>query len=196
MFASLESFDLALMTWLRAWAAPWLDVVMSWISAAGGAGLVWLVLAAIALARPRDRAAAWRVLLTIALCYALVDAVIKPIVARQRPTSIESVEATAAKRDLPPLPPTYSFPSGHATATFGAAVAVSRMWPRTAFVWWTLAVLIGYSRIYLGHHYPLDVIGGAVLGVAVAFWVLGGRHRATYARTLPSPLPSGVIVRP
>ena len=211
MLTLFEAFDLELMNWLRAYDAPWLDTLMTWISASGGAGAVWLVLAIIALLRPRDRAAAWRVMLTVALCYALVDGVLKPLVARERPRLASSaaadLPATAAatarpahatdpKRALPPLPRTYSFPSGHAASTFGAAVAVSRMWPHTRAAWWALAVLIGYSRVYLGHHYPLDVAGGALLGIAVALWVLGGRHRATYASTLPTPLPPGVIVRP
>jgi undecaprenyl-diphosphatase len=188
----IESVDLALMNWLRAFDSPWLDTAMIWISSSGGAGLVWLVLALAAFVRPRDRAAAWRVMLTVALCYAVVDGVMKPLAGRARPAPL----ATAAKRELPPLPVTSSFPSGHAASTFGAAVAVSRMWPQTRVVWWTLAVLIGYSRIYLGHHYPLDVAGGALLGVAIAFWVLGGRHRATYAGTLPRALSAGTIIRP
>lgn len=70
------------------------------------------------------------------------------------------------------------------------------MWPTTRVLWWTLAIVIGYSRIYLGHHYPLDIAGGALLGVLVGLWVLGGRHPATYASTLPRPLPRGVIVKP
>ena len=129
--------------------------------------------------------------LTIALAYVVVDAVMKPLVARERP----SIRAYAPPRDLPPLPRSFSFPSGHATSTFGAAVAVSRMLPHTRLVWWSLAILIGCSRIYLGHHYPLDVLGGALLGIGLALWVLGGRHRATYASTLPKPLPAGVVVR-
>jgi undecaprenyl-diphosphatase len=199
------------MNWLRAIHAPWLDAVMAAISASGIAGLIWLTLAMVAFVRPRDRAAAWRVMLTIALAYPLVDGVLKPLVARPRPsfaasdraatestrgTNQETPIATSPKRDLPPMPRSYSFPSGHAASTFGAAVSVSRMWPQTRALWWALAVLIGYSRIYLGHHYPLDVIGGALLGVAIAFWVLGGRHRATYANTLPHPLPRGVVLKP
>ena len=188
----IESIDLALMNWLRSVESPWLDVAMTWISSSGGGGLVWLVLGLIAFFRPRDRAAAWRVMLTIALCYAIVDGVAKPLVGRARPAPM----ATDAKRELPPMPRSSSFPSGHAASTFGAAVAVSRMWPQTRVVWWTLAILIAYSRIYLGHHYPIDVAAGAVLGVTIAFWVLGGRHRATYAGTLPSALPAGTVIRP
>jgi undecaprenyl-diphosphatase len=189
---TLQSLDLALLTWLTPWHSPDLDAVMQWISAGSGAGTVWLLLGAAALLMPRHRAAAWRIFLTVMLAYLLVDAVIKPAIGRPRP----SIQATDPPRDLPPLPRTSSFPSGHSTSTFGAAVAVSRMWPQTRVLWWVLAVLVGYSRIYLGHHYPLDVVGGALLGIAVALWVLGGRHPATYSSTLPRPMPAGLVIRP
>lgn len=197
MFELIEAADLALMHWLRAWHAPWLDAAMVWMSASGSAGIVWLTLAFVAFFRPRDRAAAWRVVLTVALCYGVVDGLLKPLIGRARPdlTGI-AARATDPPRELPPQPTSHAFPSGHATSTFGAAVAVSRMWPSTRALWWAFAVLVGYSRIYLGHHYPFDVLGGAVLGVGIALWVLGGRHRATYASTLPAPLPAGVIIRP
>jgi undecaprenyl-diphosphatase len=192
MWLLIDNLDATLMTWLRVVDAPWVDAAMRWISASGGAGLVWLVLGVIALCRPHDRAAAWRVLLTLMLAYLVVDGALKPLFQRPRPDP--AVYAFSPKREMPPLPRSWSFPSGHAASTFGAAVVVSRMWPQTRVIWWMLAVLIGYSRIYLGHHHPLAVLGGALLGVAVAFWVLGGRHRATYASTLS--LPPGVIVKP
>jgi membrane-associated phospholipid phosphatase len=189
---ALQWLDLTLFQWMTAWHPRWLDGPMRGISASGSAGLVWLVLAAIGWMMPRHRAAAWRVALTVGLCYLLVDAVVKPLAGRERP----SVLAIDPARALPPMPRTSSFPSGHAASTFGAAVAVSRMWPHGRVLWSTMALLIGYSRVYLGHHYPLDVVGGALMGIAIAFWVLGGRHPATYASTLPRPLPEGVVIRP
>jgi undecaprenyl-diphosphatase len=189
---ALQWLDLTLFQWMTAWHPRWLDGPMRWISASGSAGLIWLVLATIGGASRQHRAAAWRVALTVGLCYLLVDAVVKPVFARERP----SIFAIDPARQLPPLPRTFSFPSGHAASTFGAAVAFSRMWPQRRGLWWTIAALIGYSRIYLGHHYPLDVAGGALMGIAVAFWVLGGRHPATFASTLPRPLPDGMIIRP
>jgi undecaprenyl-diphosphatase len=188
MFDAIDAIDVELLNWLRTWDTPLLDAVMTWLSASGGAGTIWVLLGLYAFTRPRDRAPAWRLMLTLLLCYGVVDGVVKPLVGRSRP----SVNVLAPERELPPTPVSKSFPSGHAASTFGAAVTVSRMWPRTRFAWWTLAGLIGYSRIYLGHHYPLDVLGGALIGIALALWVLGGRHPATYA-IAPT---HGVIVRP
>ena len=184
-------FDAQLLEVLRAWHAPWLDVLMSVVTISGIMGGIWQLLALIGLTRARWRAAAWRTLLTVWLCVLVVDVVAKPLFNRTRPNV-----PPAPTRTLAPASDAPSFPSGHATASIAGAIAFSRMWPSAAAAWWTLAALIAYSRIYLGHHYPSDILGGAILGALVALWVLGGRHPATYARTLPSPLPAGVIVKP
>jgi undecaprenyl-diphosphatase len=188
---ALQSLDAQLFDILRVWHAPWLDRVMAIATISGIMGGAWHLLALIGLSRARWRAAAWRTLLAVWLALLVVDGVAKPLIGRSRPAV-----PPAPTRSLPPASLTTSFPSGHATSAFAGAAAVSRMWPATRTVWWTLAVLIGYSRIYLGHHYPFDVIGGALLGAGVALWVLGGRHAATYANTLPQPLPAGAIVKP
>jgi undecaprenyl-diphosphatase len=172
-------------------SAP-LDVAMIWISRIGQGGGLWVLLTIVAFRSARYRAAAWRGMLALLLAATLANVILKPLIARARPMADE----TAVIRALPAAPPTFSFPSGHAATTFAGAVAVSRMWPQGAPIWWSAALLIGYSRIYLGHHYPFDVLSGAAVGVLAAFWVLGGRPRSTYATTLPSPLPPGVIVRP
>ena len=70
-------------------------------------------------------------------------------------------------RLLLPTPPFPGFPSGHTVAAFGTAIviALSYRQPR----WWAIAfggaALIGFSRIYLAHHYPSDVLGGVLLGM-------------------------------
>jgi undecaprenyl-diphosphatase len=67
------------------------------------------------------------------------------------------------------LPHTPSFPSGHAATSFACAATLARFAPRrTAVVLYVLAALIAYSRVYVGVHYPLDVIAGAILGLLVA----------------------------
>lgn len=59
---------------------------------------------------------------------------------------------------------TTSFPSGHTTTAFALAAAITFLWPRWSLPAWTLATLIGISRIAITAHYPSDVIGGALCG--------------------------------
>jgi undecaprenyl-diphosphatase len=65
------------------------------------------------------------------------------------------------------VPKDPSFPSGHTTIAFAAATVLSYYRPRWAPAFFLLAVAIGFSRIYDGVHYPLDVLGGAILGLLV-----------------------------
>ncbi len=71
--------------------------------------------------------------------------------------------AGAIVKKLPPIN-SYSFPSGHTCAAFCMAFALSNIFAPLSFVFFTLAALVGISRIYLGMHYPTDVIIGAILG--------------------------------
>ena len=82
-------------------------------------------------------------------------------------------------RDRPPLvypdprplvgvPHSGAFPSGHAAAAFAAATVIAYASRRLAVPAYVLAALVAWSRVYVGVHWPLDVIGGAVLGVLVA----------------------------
>lgn len=58
----------------------------------------------------------------------------------------------------------YSFPSGHTETAFALAVALTYFVPKKRAVFYTLAALVGFSRVYNGEHFPLDVICGALIG--------------------------------
>jgi undecaprenyl-diphosphatase len=77
--------------------------------------------------------------------------------------------ARPADDPLVTLPTTHSFPSGHAATSFACAATLAPfVGRRGAVVLYILAAGIAYSRVYVGVHYPLDVLGGAVLGLIVA----------------------------
>ena len=95
----------------------------------------------------------------------LLNLAIKKLVRRPRPFLTDL-------RLVPVYRPTeYSFPSGHTSSSFSAVTALSRAYPRwyviaPSFLW---AASVGYSRMYLGVHYPTDVTAGAVLGAGTSF---------------------------
>jgi undecaprenyl-diphosphatase len=65
-------------------------------------------------------------------------------------------------------PDDYSFPSGHATTSFASATILAYFDKKRKYLFFTVAFLISYSRIYLGAHYFFDIIGGALLGYIIA----------------------------
>jgi undecaprenyl-diphosphatase len=79
------------------------------------------------------------------------------------------------------LPHSGSFPSGHATTAFACATVLAVLEPRLRVPAFLLAAAIAYSRLYLGVHYPLDVLAGALLGVAIAtglLWLAAALRRS------------------
>jgi undecaprenyl-diphosphatase len=94
----------------------------------------------------------------------VVSTGIKDLVGRPRP-----FVRNPLPHPLGRVPKDSSFPSGHASMAFAAATVLSYYRPRWAPAFFLLAVAIGFSRVYNGVHYPLDVLGGAVLGL-----LLGG----------------------
>jgi len=71
-------------------------------------------------------------------------------------------------RPLVATPHTGAFPSGHSASAFACATVIAWASPRLAVPAFVLAALVAWSRVYVGVHWPLDVLGGAALGVLVA----------------------------
>jgi len=174
----LVEADAAARVWLTTHHHPLADALMVGLSVIGRAGAIWIAitLALVALDRSRIRGAT-EVLVALALAFATTDLVIKPLVARARP-----FDAAVATRVIDRRPLTYSFPSGHAASSVAGAVTLARLWPGGRLVLWLLAVLVALSRIYVGVHYPMDVLGGAALGLVCA-WVA---HRVMTTRVRPT----------
>ncbi len=149
-----------------------LDSVMLALTAIGRTGTVWIAIILFGVAVGRLRG--WMVLrLFLALVLALIvsEAILKPIVREPRPYERDASAVVIGTR-----PGGYAFPSGHATSSFAAAVALSRAWPAGAMAWFVLAALVSYSRIYLGVHSWFDVLAGAAIGAACGYLALRVRR--------------------
>ena len=72
------------------------------------------------------------------------------------------------------VPDTASFPSGHAATSFAGATILALAFPRLAVPLYVLAAAVAFSRVYVGVHYPLDIVAGAALGIVVALAVRRG----------------------
>ncbi len=128
-------------------------------------GTAWFVLmGAVALVK---RKLGWRMIreaaLPLALATLAVEYPIKALFKRRRPF-IDIIQAIVIGKK----PGTWSFPSGHSATAFGGAWLFSRYLPRLAPLWYSIAGLTAFSRIYLGDHYPGDVVSGSLLGTLLA----------------------------
>jgi membrane-associated phospholipid phosphatase len=167
-----KSLDERVLRIARTWGhTPARDRAVERFSLLGEHAGVWLAIGAGGTVVDRARRARWlRATGTVGGMYALNTA-IKLVVRRRRPQL----------RGLPALTPTataLSFPSAHASTAFAGALAYSRLGAPAAPLY-ALAAGLSWSRLYLGVHYPSDVLAGAVLGTGVAALRGGGCRAAT-----------------
>jgi undecaprenyl-diphosphatase len=128
-------------------------------------GWIWAggVLVAGRLGAPRSREAFIALLPSMIGATWIVENPVKRFFRRRRPF-IDIVRALVVGK----RPGSWSFPSGHSASSFACAWVLARVWPRQAPLFFTLAASVGFSRIYVGAHYPGDVTSGALLGMVLA----------------------------
>ena len=170
MLDAIGRLDVAVFQWLRgAFHSDLLDILMAGVSDIARGGAVWVGLALfVGVMHPRRWPAIVQVLLAVVLSFVLTDLVAKPLLNRARP-----FESYADTQVYGYKPTTRSLPSGHAMTSFAAAYALARLAPEGRMIFWSLAIVVAFSRVYLGVHYPADVVLGGLMGVGVAMFVVG-----------------------
>ena len=130
---------------------------------------VWIVLAVLLLWKGGNKGR-WAVLLIIPVIFLsdqISSHVLKSLFGRLRPCMVLSdIHLIGNKKT------SYSFPSSHAANFFAAAVFFNYFYPRYRWWYFITACLVSYSRIYIGIHYPSDVIAGGIVGVLCAYFVI------------------------
>jgi undecaprenyl-diphosphatase len=145
-----------------------LDGFFSLISGLGDSGFIWFVIGIWLIAREERKDKQFFLPLGLAGLFTWIfsEFAIKDLVARLRPSTVLDSAVVVG------FPNGYSFPSTHTTFAFALAYVLAYKEPKLARWLYGLAVLVGFSRIYLGAHYPFDVLVGALLGWIIGFFVI------------------------
>lgn len=144
---------------------PILDNLMIFITSLGNGGMIWIVATIVLLIPKKTRKAG--IMSAVALLGSLIinNNIVKNIVQRPRPF----VTFTDLQIIIP-TPSEFSFPSGHTSSSFAAAAVFYRHLPKKFGIpSVVLAGLIGFSRLYVGVHYPTDVIAGVLMGILLSY---------------------------
>ena len=126
-----------------------------------------IMLAMLIFGRKKERIAAVLVLIVLGIADSSVNLLLKSWIGRVRPCNVfPEVHLLAGCSH------SGSFPSSHAANIFAAGTILTFFYRRVWLIWLAIAVTVSFSRIYVGVHYPLDVLGGAIYGILLAVVIL------------------------
>lgn len=162
----MNYLDGQILLWIQEFLRnPILDKIVVPLTHLGDTAIIWLVFAVALLMFKETRRIGVAVALSLLCSLLITNIVLKNLVARIRPYEVVEGLTILISKQVD-----YSFPSGHTSSSIAAALAIwkntSRKYGIAAIV---LAVLISLSRLYVGVHYPTDVLGGVVAGAVAAY---------------------------
>jgi len=174
---NLFGLDYAMTTFLRDIIphSSFFNYFFSFFSLKGASILVWILVIAIVVIleerknpgiNKRDKKFIFLFSISFLFTFLLADIVLKNIFLRPRP-----IQLTRLIQPIFTCPADFSFPSAHAATAFAAATVLTFFNKKHRWFYYTIAVLISYSRIYLGCHYFFDVVAGALLGYLISILI-------------------------
>lgn len=166
---ALFQLDGNILLWIQEYIRnDFLTPIFKFITSLGDGGIIWILISIVLLFFKKYRKVGVMVDLSLLGSLLFNNTIVKNIVCRTRPYKMIDTLTI-----LIPEPGEFSFPSGHTSSSFAAGVVLFLMLPRKYGVpALILAFLIGISRLYVGVHYPTDVLGGMVMGTLIAVCVV------------------------
>ena len=158
------TMDLEILHLIQGLRTPLLDGIMVVLTTMGDGGIVWIALSIVLLIIPKTRRCGLAIALGMLLSHVVGNVVLKPILARPRPFSVDPSVELIVK-----APSSYSFPSGHTFASFASATALFLFHRKEGIAACILAAVIAFSRMYFYVHFPTDILAGIILGIASGF---------------------------
>ena len=170
MLEILDTYDRALMIWLHGKHIKILDHIMPFITDADNWVLPILFLIAILGFKggKRGKIALSLLIISLSITDSICAQILKPFFERIRPShiAIEGVNLLVSKGGK------WSMPSNHASNMFSLAVILTYFYDRFKVPLFSLATLIAISRVYVGVHYPADVVVGAFIGYSISWLII------------------------
>jgi len=151
--------EFSILFWFQSISNHVLDTVMIGFTNLVNGGMLWILLAAVFMCTKKYRICGITMGLALLLSLIMCNGIMKNLVARPRPCWVDTSVHLLIKN-----PTDYSFPSGHTSASFAAAVALFMYHKRMGIIALIIAANIAISRIYLFVHYPSDVFVSLILG--------------------------------
>jgi len=167
--AWMAAWEKQVLFWINGHHDPFFDPVMAFVSLVGEWGACWiaLLLSLLIWGKPEHKSVAVWLGLTMLITSLCVVVPLRLLFPRDRP-----YEVLPEIRQMGLALSGSSFPSGHVQSAWLAAVALGGRWRGYAVPLTVFALLVSYSRLYSGMHYPLDIVAGCAIGVTAGVTML------------------------
>lgn len=163
----MNQFEAAIILWIQENLRGVMDGFWVSVTRLGDDGMLWIILGIVLLLWKKTRPIGVTILISLVFDYVIINRTLKGLVARPRPFVVNE----AIRPLITNVSPYKSFPSGHSGGAFAAMFALYRWVPKKIGVpALILAALVALSRLYVGVHYPTDIITGCVVGFMCSVW--------------------------